>query len=199
MVRAGFDEGDKMRRFGRNLDNPQAALKQIGALMVAESQRAFKTQRFGKKEWEPRAPINIYGIIADFHAGKKKPPARRFESRPALIDTGGLLKSLAFSVVSSRTVEVGVSAEYRKIASTLHGGGKIESKPITQTVRDALGEWLLKVTDDSIFEALGFLLEKKMLGKTLKGEVQARPFVGITKQTIADIKEVVGVTIMEVK
>ena len=80
------------------LDNPQAALKQIGILMVAESQRAFKAQQFGAKKWDQRAPVNVFGIIADFTAGKTKPPNRRFDQRPALRDTGRLSSSIAYQV-----------------------------------------------------------------------------------------------------
>jgi len=188
---AGFNEGDKMRRWGRNLENPSAALKQIGALMVAESQRAFKAQKFGKDAWSPRGVPNVYGIIADFHAGRR-PPARRFEPRPALRDTGRLAASISFKV-SGDSVSVGSNLDY---ASVLHSGGPIESKPITEQVRKLLGKFL-KGAGKQWKKQLGFILNKKFKGETLKGEVQARPFVGITTQTRKDIEEAIGVRIME--
>ena len=191
---ATFKQGAQVGRWEKNLDNPQAALKQIGAVMVAESQQAFKAQKFGKESWEPRAVPNVYGIVADFHAGKKKPPARRFEDRPVLRDTGRLAASISFSVVSSRTVEVGSNLSY---AATLHRGGKIESKPITKSVQETLAKWL-KGAGKAWKGKLGFLLNPKFTGETLKGRVVARPFMGITKATIADVKEIVGVSIMEV-
>jgi hypothetical protein len=75
--------------------------------MVAESQQSFRDQRFGSDAWEPRAPVNVFAIIADFHAGKKSPPQRRFESRPALRDTGRLAQSISWKLVGTDVVEVG--------------------------------------------------------------------------------------------
>lgn len=79
-----FEKGAKIERIESKLANPEVALRQVGALMVAESQRAFRDQKFGEKAWDARkGKINVFGIIADFYEGKKSPPARRFESRPA--------------------------------------------------------------------------------------------------------------------
>ncbi len=192
---ATFDEGDKVRRWKRNLDNPSAALKQIGALMTAESQRAFKRQQFGKEAWEPRGPVNVFGIISDFHAGKRNPPQRRFERRPALRDTGRLAASIAFNLLGTKVVEVGSNLPY---AGVHHKGGEVESLPITEQVQDLLGRWL-KGKGSEHKERLGYLLNKKYLGETLKMEVPERPIVGVTKQTLADVKEAVGVKIMEVR
>ena len=191
---ATFDPGEKVGRWGRNLDNPQAALKQIGAMMVAESQRAFKLQKFGKHKWDARAVPNVYGIISDFHQGRRKPVARRFEDRPALRDTGRLAQSIAFKV-SGMSVTVGSNLDY---AGTLHAGGKIESKPINSQVRQLLWKWL-KRAGKAWKNDLGWLLNKKFKDTTLKGEVEARPFIGITAQTRRDVKEAIGVRIFEVK
>ena len=195
MARASFKRGAKIERWERALDNPQAALKQIGSFMVSESQGAFQAQGFGKEKWKPRAVPNIYGIIADFHAGKERPPKRRFEARDVLVDTGRLKgpTGVAWKIISKNTVEVGSNLPY---AGVLHAGGKIESLPITQKVRDLLAAFL-KGPGKEWRKALGFLFSKKV-GETLKGEVEARPFVGITKQTEKDILEAVGVKIFEV-
>lgn len=198
MGRVTFKKGAKVERWERNLDNPKKALKVIGQLMVSESQKAFREQKFGKEAWEPRAPINVYGIIADFAAGKAKPPARRFEPRPALVDTGRLKgpTGIAAKTIGTKIVEVGSNLPY---AGVLHHGGKIESETITEKVQMALGKWLLKVEDDAIFDRLGFLLNKSWRGKKLEGKVPARPFVGITKRTIVDVRQAVGREIMEVR
>lgn len=190
---AEFEKGAKVERWERNLERPEAALRQVGALMVAESQRAFRDQKLGDAPWEPRAPVNVFGIVADFHAGKKSPPQRRFESRPALRDTGRLAQSVAFKLVGQDVVEVGSNLPY---AGTLHKGGEVESKPITDQVRQALGRWL-KGAGSKHRARLGWILNRKFAGKQLKQKVPARPIVGITKQTLADVKEAVGVRIME--
>ena len=62
----------------------------------------------------------------------------------------------------------------------------------------AIWAWLKKQGRELKSE-LGFLLNKKFENKTLVGEVQARPFIGVTQQTIEDVKEAVGVYIMEAK
>lgn len=191
-----FEKGAKIERIESKLANPEAALRQVGALMVAESQRAFRDQKFGEQAWDARkGKINVFGIIADFYEGKKSPPARRFESRPVLRDTGRLAASIAFRMAGVDVVEVGSNLPY---APVLHHGGEIESKPINQQVRDALAAWL-KSKGRGYRKQLGWLLNKKFEGKTLKGRVPARPIVGITPQTIEDVREAVAVKIMEAK
>jgi len=184
-----------MDRFEQKLNNPQAALKQIGALVVSESQRAFKLQKHGANQWRERNSPNRFGILSDFAAGKRKPPNRRFETRPALMDTGRLSKSIAFKLIGSKLVEIGTNLPY---ADVHHTGGEVESVPITKQMQQLMFDWLMKQSDE-MFEIFGPLLERKMIGKTIKAEVPARPFIGITKQTIADVKEVVGATLLEVK
>ena len=192
---AEFEKGAKIERWERNLSNPQAALKQVGAMMVAESQRAFVNQKIGDKSWDARAPINVLGIIADFAAGKKTPPSRRFENRPALRDTGRLAASITFRVIGAGdVVEVGSNLPY---AAVHHRGGTVESKPITEQVRTALNDFL-KGKGKQYRKRLGWLLNRKFAGKTLKQKVPARPIVAITDQTIADTREAVGVRIFEV-
>lgn len=194
MTKASFVKGAKIERWGKALENPQRALKQIGVLMVAESQRSFREQKHGKDTWKARSDVNVYGIIADFAKGST-PPARRFERRPALKDTGRLSNSIAFKVNGRASVEVGTNLDY---AGVHQFGGTVESETITKSVQRALNTWL-KPKDKGLKSRLGFLLNKKYTGETLKGEVPARPFVGITKDTIEDVREVVGVEIMEVR
>ena len=196
MAKASFDKGDKWRRWDKNIKNPQAALKLIGALMVSESQAGFTNQEFGGVHWKPRAVPNVFGIISDFHLGKSKPFPRRFQDRPALVDTGTLKgpRGISFSP-HANYVEVGSNLPY---AGVHHSGGQVESMPITEKVQMLMGEWLLKEEDDHVFDRMAPLLHKKWRDKTLKMEVPARPIVGITKQTIDDVQEAVGVEIMEV-
>lgn len=194
MTRATFRKGAKIERWEQALENPRRALKQIGALMVAESQRSFREQQHGRDKWDPRAPVNVYGIISDFAKGGT-PPARRFQRRKVLLDTTRLSGSIAPKVLGRTAVEVGTNLSY---AGVHQYGGPIESETISSAVQRALWKWL-KPKDDDLKASLGFLLNKKFKGETLEGEVPARPFVGITKSTIEDVREVVGVEIMEVR
>jgi phage gpG-like protein len=195
MARAAFEKGAKIQRWERNLDNPSAALKQIGALMVAESQRAFREQQFGEEGWERRGIPNVFGIISDFAQGRAEPPQRRFEHRPALHDTGRLAASIAFKLLGTKVVEVGSNLDY---AAPLHHGGEVESETVTEQVQRRLGRWL-KGQGSEWKDELGFLLRDVYTGKKQTMEVPARPIVGITKQTRADVLEAVQEKIMEVK
>ncbi len=194
MVRAGFRKGAKIERWEKALANPAKALKQIGVLMVAESQEAFVNQRLGEDEWPARADINVFGILADFKKGAEAPPNRRFQNRPALQDTGRLLGSIAFSV-SGNTVTVGSNVEY---AAAHHRGEEVESEEITDEVAERLWTWL-KGPGSEYKKELGWLLNKKFRNTRLKTQLPKRPIVGITKQTLDDVREVVGVEIFEVK
>lgn len=192
--RVTFQKGAKVGRMERNLANPHAALTQIGVLMVAESQRAFKAQQFGAKKWDQRAPVNIFGIIADFHQGRRKPPARRFQRRPALRDTGRLASSIAFEVIGN-TVEVGTPLDYAEVHQT---GGEVESKPLTGQVRRNLWRWL-KTQNAELKRRIGWVLNRKFKDETLTATVPARPFLGITPETRKAVDKVVGVQIMETR
>jgi phage gpG-like protein len=190
-----YDRGAKIRRIERALEKPEAALKQIGAMMVAESQQSFRDQTFGTQSWDPRAVPNTFGIISDFYNGRKEPPKRRFEPRPALKDTGRLAASIAFQLVGTDAVEVGTNLPY---AAAHHNGEVVQSEPITQRVVDGLNKWL-KGKGAKWKNDLGFLLNKKFLGTTLETQLPERPMVGITAQTIDDIVDAVGVLIAEDK
>lgn len=193
MPRVTFEKGDKLARIEGRLDKPGATLKQIGVLLVSVSQRSFKDQRLGAKEWKPRSPVNVFGIIADFAAGRRKPPQRRFEQRPALRDTGALAKSIAFQV-SGDVVEVGTNIEYARVHQF---GGKVESAPLTDSVRDLLKAWL-KTQALPIKRRLGWLLNRKFRGKTIAGEVPARPFLGVTPEARKAVRKLIGVELLEV-
>lgn len=195
MATEEFDRGAKVRRWEKSLENPSAALKQVGLLMVSESQRAFRDQKFGGKAWRERSTPNVFGILADFAAGKSKPPGRRFEGRPAGRDTGALASSISYKLVSADTVEVGSNLPY---AGKIHAGGKTESAKITESVQQSLWRWL-KGSGKAYRKRLGWLLNKKFRDQTLTATLPARPFVGLTKQTKQDVKRVIGAVLMEAK
>jgi len=194
MTRATFKKGARVEGWERNLDNPQRALKQVGILLVAAAQEAFADQAHGPTKWKPRAVPNVYGILADIDAGKT-PPGRRFEDRPALVDTGRLRSSISFRLVSAKVVEVGSNLPY---ADRLNRGGDIESVKITEQVQSDLAEWL-KTKSAQIRDSLDWLLSKSRTDTKLEGKVEARPFIGLNRQIRKDILQVVGVSILETK
>src|SRR5688572_931544 len=163
--------GAKLVRIKRKLDNPSRALKMIGMLMVSESQGAFREQKFGTKSWSQRGIPNVMGIISDFAQGKKAPPARRFEGRPVLRDTGRLAASIAFRVVGNTSVEVGSVVPY---AGVHQKGGTSESQRITKQMQTSIGAWL-KGAGSKWKKRLGFLLNKKMTNQKLTVDIRPRP------------------------
>lgn len=131
----------------RVLQQPQRVLKQIGAVVLADAQRAFKDQGLGELKWPARYPkqqppfVNIAGVVSDFLSGRKKPPARRFDSRPANIDTAQTLRGLtpARAVTTSGYVVTVRSATPQSFR--MQNGGT-SRQPVTQAVKDSLNEWM---------------------------------------------------------
>lgn len=196
MVRAVvFEPGKKIERLAEVTRAPTALQMQVGTMLVAQAQEAFREQRSSEGRWRERAPINVFGIIADFSlAGRSSPPARRFETRPALVDTGALRRSIAWQGRGTNVVEVGSNLPY---ASLHQFGGVSESEKITESVQEKLHKWLRKQSKE-LRDALGWLLNKKYTGTKLRMQVEARPFVEISPQTIKDVKQTIGITIAEI-
>jgi len=169
-------------------------LQQIGVLMVAESQKAFKAQEFNGVQWPARGKINTMGIVSDFAQGKNKPPKRRFDPRPALIDTGALRKSINYKVIGA-TVKVGSQLHY---ADLHQGGGESEGIQVTQDIQQRLGKWLKRQADD-VRAKLGWLMGKKARDEKLKTKVPARPFIGFTSYTKKNVQKSLGVMISKAR
>lgn len=151
-----FDEGTKYRALKtalgvRPFSGPSGPLtvsdisRQVGAILVAKAQKCFIDQRGSDgRPWPARAVPNVYGIIADLHAGIN-PPARRFQARPAGMDNGfrgGLVGSIRAHLTSVDTVEVGVSGPAHEYADKINDGGETESEVIDEKVRSGLYKFL---------------------------------------------------------
>ncbi len=193
MPRVTFHKGEKFERLERALANPERALKQIGAVMQAESLSAFKLQALGASAWPERAPVNVFGIVADFALGRTAPLARRFERRPALVDTGRLRSSIAWQIVGTHAVEVGTTVEY---AAVHQFGGVSKSARMTSPVRQALWKWL-RTQSTEIKRRVGWVLNRKYRDEQIEQRVPPRPFLGITDTTRAAVRKIIGVEIME--
>lgn len=193
------------------LQRPERVLKQIGAVVLADAQKAFRDQALGEIRWAARYPrqssphVNIAGIVADFTAGRKNPPPRRFDNRPAGIDTGLTLRSLSPSKSISTSGYVVTIKSSSPNAAKINSGGT-SRQTITKVVKDLLNTWMKKerkaynrkvkkgLKDKSILsgtatvkkaglrfgavQKLGFLFSKKVLVTN----VGKRPFLGITDE-----------------
>jgi phage gpG-like protein len=163
----------------RNLvDNPARLMPAVGQLLVSLSKRAFRDQRFGEMLWPSRYPtqappkINIAGAVQDLGHGPNV-KARRFQDRPALLDTGMLQDSIVAKPGADR-VEVGSVMPYAK----QHQVGGTSTQPITPAVRKNLGKFLKSAKGKPYRPKLGFLFQRK----ELKTKANARPFIGLTDE-----------------
>lgn len=217
-------EGGRLRVLRGLLEDPRFVLTQIGALLVKQSQRAFREQRMGGVKWKDRGETgmnpNWPAIIADFASGKASPPERRFQDRPVLVDTGMLKKSVTFKLRGSDTVEVGSMLPY---AGVLHAGGESKTKALTKAVQDRIQEWIDKkqgsarkargkqwgvgTTDKQMRSAakaaqggdrakkLRWLLSPSLTGQQLTIRHPARPIVGVPADLAKEIEREVGVKV----
>lgn len=178
---------------------PAPGLRRIGAELLADSQAAFTQQSFEGIRWPERYPndgapkINYAGALTDLNRGQA-PKARRFQDRPALIDTSKLRRSLQFSV-SGFSVEEGSPLSY---AGRLNRGsaatGSVSVIPVTSTAKKKLSD-VLRSARRAVHKAktvaqqkqatlkrdalakLGFLFQRR----TLVTENPERPFVGLSQ------------------
>lgn len=201
-----FDE-EAIRLARSRLKNPSKLMKQIGVTLLRESQLAFERQAFGDIDWPPRYPndpapyVNYAGVVSDLSRGASIKD-RRFQNRPALLDTGRLKNSLSPStgmrLQGAYIVEVGSNLPY---ATTQHAGGETK-QPVTQAMKKRLADYMKKQRG-AIKSARkrSTPLTKRQAGTSKLGflfginelvtNVAPRPFVGITDDAGSDIDELV--------
>lgn len=171
--------------------NPRALLVQVGSLLLARAQKAFREQRRGPYEWKARRVPNVAGIVADLREGKT-PPTRRLDPRPALIDTGRLRQSLTFRVLGEKEAQVGTNLPY---ASLMNYGGE-SSQVVTAVVQDRLAKLLSRQPWKDYAPQLAWLIDSGpsyhatgvRRPSVLTTKVPARPFIVVTRDDRRDIK-----------
>jgi len=200
----------------KSLKNPDQAvfqgrglMKQIGALGVAASQKAFREQGLGDLKWPARYPsqvepkLNIAGALMDFKSGRKAPKPNRFQDRPALIDEGqrgGMWGSLTLDVTGPLSVAWGTNKSYARIHQE---GGRVSIR-YDDATRQRIKEWLYKPTGgvrtSTVKAGLGprrtrVEYEKHLRPLLYSGvwsqRVMKRPFVGITDELEKDINSAI--------
>ena len=177
----------------------------IGNIVAVDSRLSFIHQRLGSIEWPARYPgmrkpfINIAGALADFIAGATAPKANRFYARPALIDTGALVKSIKSHVIDAQTVEVRSDKDY----GALQFAGGLSSQNYSGSVQDRIRDWLFERKQGR--SPIGRFTRKAyrprpgmegyvpkmapLIRKTVHTQrVIARPFIGVTDHAEAAIR-----------
>lgn len=177
-IRLSFEN---LGRFRNRLEDPRPALRRIGALMLAESQRSFQDQAYGGERWparyegQPEPFINVAGALEDVKRGRQIRD-RRFDRRPALVDTGTLRGSLTFRLRGARSVSVGSTVPY----ASQHLFGLQSTQAVTNVARRTLVREYRRFKRGGgerfeAFKKLGFLHTVRQL----ETNIQRRPFVGI--------------------
>lgn len=186
----------------KRLENPEPLMKQVGILIVADAQKAFREQRLGTFAWKHRYPnqtrdyINIAGAIADLKTSTSV-KKRRFDRRPAVRDTSTLLRSITNRGTAIRTtrlaVEVGTTVPY----AAQHQWGGVSYSPITDAVRKNYAKLTKRlrgrVKRGKSKDAGSQLAALKRLGgiifakKRLVTRITQRPFIGLTDETQSKI------------
>lgn len=174
------------------LRDPSPVLFALGEAAVSFSVRAFTDQAFAGDPWPERYPnqdpgemVNVAGVVSDLAAGRASIPARRFEDRPALVDTGALRDSITWRLAGADAVEVGSNLPY----ADMHQRGGISRQPVSSGMRRVLARFLKreKRRRPWLGKRLGFLFQKDML----ETRVNARPFVGVTDELLETLAEIV--------
>jgi len=191
-----------LRRMQQSKEFQERIMKGLGALALASAQEAFDQQALGSEQWEERYPkqkgfkANIAGIVADFAAGKRNPPNRRFDARPAGIDTGNLRRSLTPSkALTTHGFKVTVGSTQQN-ASAVQFGGETRQQ-ITKTIVHLLADFMRRsrkrvkkakkvsqpiTAKDAAIQKLGFLFGLAKKGKPLITKSIPRPYLGITPE-----------------
>ena len=130
-------EGTRVDVISQALLNPLKILKPWAELWIRATQQGHRDQKRGPFKWKPRMNPNIPGMLRDFERGPNV-PKRRFESRPALSDTGMLKKSYAQKPRNATSIFVGTNLPYANIHQF---GGKVKID-ITPTIRRNAWTWM---------------------------------------------------------
>lgn len=168
-------EGTAVELLSNLLKRPGAVLARFGTWWVQQMRSAFRTQGRGKP-WAPRRVPNYPGALRDLEGGPNI-KGRRFDERPALIDTGRLRDSIAWRFLGPARIEGGTTVPY----ASLQQLGGISTVRITETMRANLAKWLKRrgKKDPEARRSWGWLFNRK--GGGIRTEqlfrVTARPFV----------------------
>ena len=161
----------------------KAVLQKIAFSMWVKANEAFDEQGRPEGTWPPRFAPNFAGIVNRLNRGLS-PRASDFEPKPALHDSGHLQMSLKDAVIGNGA-EVGTVKDY---ATRMQEGGPSEVT-LTPQGRKRLGEWLRKNRSNRYYrENLGWLFGKP----SFTVDVQARPFLVVTEEDVAEYAEIVA-------
>ena len=159
--------------------NPDFALHAAGTLLAARARRSFDEQGHrGAKQWPARSVPNVLGILSDLEAGKIPDP-KRYEPRPALVDSGALKASIRYQVRGN-----GVTLTANRPYASTHEKGGIVVKPITREALKGLAALLRQSPELRL--SLGWLFTWARRGRPISKLIPARPFLEPSTRDMAE-------------
>jgi len=202
-IRAG-DAMAYLVRLKKTLEDPEPLRKMLGALVVAQAQRAFREEAFDGEKWLERYPnqqdpvVNLAGVVADLSRGLDTPKPHRFERRPVGKDEGDLWQSISDRQTSVRTpgryvVEVGSVVEH---ASRYQFGG-VHSQPVSEGTKARIATFIESPAGAPFWKKLFFLTRDDVT--ELDTDLIPRPYLGITKALKAKIVAATETELEELK
>lgn len=179
-------QGIRLQLLHLRLKDTLPLLQRVGRYLVRMNQVGFHNQAFGGRapKWAPRAVPDIAGVIAELSKGASIDESR-FRSRPALVYTGRLRRSIAFMPSGKKTVELYVADTTAATYGARMESGAPTTIPVTQTVRNNLAIYLRSHPHRR--SQLGFLFRKRQV--TIAPI--PRKFLGIPEFTKPTIKLIV--------
>lgn len=211
LVRVLLDGLDRkgLAKLRTTLRWPDRTLRQMGALVLAEAQKAFREQRLGEHLWPARYEgrgqphVNVAGVVVDFLSGRAKPKPIRFVDRPAGVDTGQTMRGLTprVMVIEGNQIRFRLPTPQAKKMQSENKGDRTSTLQVNRTVKDALTVWLRQrrrsakrakgrsqplTREDAAAKRLGFLFRRSELTVT----AARRPFFGITPVTARRLQRI---------
>lgn len=193
VIRAG-DRDRVLARFRELAEDPTEVMKVVGIVIASSAERAFEEQGIPGDPWLPRYPnqnppkVNKAGLVSDLLQGSSI-KGRRFTDRPALMDTGRLLRSLAWEqsvdTRGSHIVEVGSNVPY----ASIHQFGGTSRQPLTPVVKDGIWKFINTEQGSPYYLKLLPLVAPK--NDVLETEVWPRPFLGMWPELAREIADTV--------
>lgn len=151
-----------------------------------QSQYILAFQKQGRKtKWKIRHVPNLPGIIRDLEKGGNI-AKRRFDPRPALIDTGRLKNSGATRIVGEK-IYWGTNVPYAGIHQW--GGQETIENPIPDKLKDPKIKAALRK-----LERKGYKQEALMLSRRRKWviKVPARPFLELIEEDYINFQDIIS-------
>ncbi len=182
-----------IERVRDNLKDPTPIMESLGAFVKAGSAQRFDDQGDPPLSWPERMTPNIPGVIADMNRSPNI-KARRFQGRPAAIDTNRMAASVDYVVVSPEMVLIGSNLEY---AGTQFHGGESQTEAITEKGQGNLWTFLRSGRGSAHRSDLGFLLNRKMTGQRIDVEIQSREFIGMNEREREEAVELITEGLLE--